>query len=125
MQEDIRLPHVAGSLSSVPPLEVDNRTKLAADRRPALDRPQHHPMQIAKARLLIINDNGELQRTVTSYLENQDMHVCSLKERTAVFPLLEELSPDLVLLYRGTPEDDGLNLLREIRLRSDVPVIMI
>ena len=112
-------------LSSVTPSEVRHRTKVASDPRPALDRPDYHPMRNVNARLLIINDNGDLRRIVTNYLENQHMHVCSLKEQTAVFPRLEELSPDLVLLCHGALRDDGLNLLREIRVRSDVPVIMV
>lgn len=112
-------------LSSVRPLEVSDWTEVASDPLPALDRSDCHPMRNVNARLLIINDNGDSRRIVTNYLENQHMHVSSLKEQTALFPRLEELSSDLVLLYHGALQDDGLNLLREIRVRSDVPVILV
>jgi two-component system, OmpR family, response regulator len=78
------------------------------------------------ARILIANDNGELRSNVADYLERQNMSVVgSLAGREEIVRQIEQFAPSLVLLYHTPQRSDGPGTLRDIRAKSDVPVIVI
>ena len=76
------------------------------------------------ASILIVDDDAELRRMLVSYLEAQDLRVLSATRREEMSRHLLQHEPSLVLLDLRLEKDDGLDLLREIRARSDVPVII-
>jgi two-component system OmpR family response regulator len=76
------------------------------------------------ARLLIVDDDKELRQMLVNYLEGQNMRVLSAGGREEMLRHFAAKPPDLVLLDLRLDKEDGLDLLREIRSRSDVPVII-
>jgi two-component system, OmpR family, response regulator len=76
-------------------------------------------------RLLIVNDNGELRNNVADYLETQNVHIGTLRPLDGLLVKIDTFAPGVVLLYHSLRGADGFGLLKEIRTRSDVPVIMI
>jgi DNA-binding response OmpR family regulator len=62
---------------------------------------------------------------VLDYLEDHNMRGVSASGRQELARNFAESEPDLVILDLGLDQEDGLDLLREIRTRSDVPVIII
>ncbi len=76
------------------------------------------------ARILLVDDDPAIQRMVTKFLEDHDMHVVSAAQRVDVARHFEAGEPSLVILDLRLGDEDGLDLLREIRRRSDVPVII-
>jgi two-component system OmpR family response regulator len=65
-----------------------------------------------------------MRHLVVNYLEEHDIRAISASRREEVARLLAGDEPSLVILDLRLGETDGLDLLREIRSRSDVPVII-
>jgi DNA-binding response OmpR family regulator len=61
---------------------------------------------------------------VVNYLEEQNMRAVPAAGRQEMVRQLAGYEPSLVILDLQLGNDDGLDLLREIRSRSDVPVII-
>jgi DNA-binding response OmpR family regulator len=73
---------------------------------------------------LVVEDDTTMRHLVTSYLEDHDIRAISASRRDEVTMLLTRNQPDLVVLDLRLGQEDGLDLLREIRAHSDVPVII-
>ncbi|MGC2778502.1 MAG: response regulator [Bradyrhizobium sp.] len=73
---------------------------------------------------LVVEDDSTMRHLVTSYLEDHDIRAVSATRRDEVAGLLTRTNPDLVVLDLRLGQDDGLDLLREIRASSDVPIII-
>ena len=65
-----------------------------------------------------------MRHLVTSYLEDHDIRVISTSRRDEAASLMIRHRLDLVVLDLRLGQEDGLDLLREIRANSDVPVII-
>jgi two-component system, OmpR family, response regulator len=76
-------------------------------------------------RILLVDDDPAIQRMVQGYLANHDMRTTAVPDRQAAAQQFSPDDTDLVLLDLRLGRHDGLDLLREIRARSDVPVIVI
>jgi DNA-binding response OmpR family regulator len=74
--------------------------------------------------VLVIDDDQEVNQMITDYLDAYDMHAIGGYSRQEMMALLAKSEPDLVILDRLLGPDDGLDLLREVRTRSDVPIII-
>jgi len=76
--------------------------------------------------LVLVVDDEEAVRTLLSrYLEVEGYDVCVAGDGDTALTLIEEREPDLVLLDRIMPPDDGLDVLARLRGTSDVPVILL
>jgi two-component system, OmpR family, response regulator len=73
---------------------------------------------------LVVEDDTTMRHLVTSYLEDHDIRAISASRRDEVAALLARSQPDLVVLDLRLGQEDGLDLLREIRTHSDIPVII-
>jgi two-component system, OmpR family, response regulator len=73
---------------------------------------------------LVVEDDGALRHLVTDFLEDHGVRSISASHRDEAVELLERDRPDLVVLDRMLGEKDGLDLLREIRATSNIPVII-
>jgi DNA-binding response OmpR family regulator len=74
---------------------------------------------------LVVEDDMTMRHLVTNYLEEHDIRAISASGRGEAAGLLARGQPDLVVLDLRLGQDDGLDLLREIRAHSDLPVIII
>ena len=75
-------------------------------------------------RIVVIEDDPVMQRMVEDYLEQHNMRVASGSGRREMMQHFAVGEPDLVILDLRLGEEEGFDLLREIRSRSDVPVII-
>ena len=75
-------------------------------------------------RIFVIEDDPVMQRMVEDYLEQHNMRVASGSGRREMIQHFAVGEPDLVILDLRLGEEEGFDLLREIRSRSDVPVII-
>ena len=76
--------------------------------------------------LVLVVDDEEAVRTLLSrYLEVEGYDVCVAGDGETALSTIEEREPDLVLLDRVMPPDDGLDVLTRLRQTSDVPVILL
>ena len=75
--------------------------------------------------ILIIEDEVELAKVLQSYLEQAGFTVRTALRGDTGLSMWENQRPDLVLLDLNLPGRDGLDVAREIRRRSNTPIIMI
>src|SRR5258706_1093361 len=73
---------------------------------------------------LVVEDDHTMRHLVMNYLAQHDIRAISASRRDEVGGLLVREEPNLVILDLRLGQEDGLDLLREIRSRSDVPVII-
>src|SRR5580693_4775345 len=73
---------------------------------------------------LVVEDDHTMRHLVMNYLAEHDIRAISASRRDEVAGLLVREEPNLVILDLRLGQEDGLDLLREIRSRSDVPVII-
>jgi len=74
--------------------------------------------------VLVIDDDAAMQHMLRGYLEQHTVHVLSALRRDDANRQLATSKPDIIILDLRLGSDDGLDLLRDIRARSDVPVII-
>ena len=75
--------------------------------------------------ILIIEDEPELVKVLGSYLEKAGYQVLSAYRGDTGLSTWEHKRPDLVILDLNLPGMDGLDVAREIRRKSDIPIIML
>ena len=79
----------------------------------------------SKQTILIVDDDARLRKTIREVLTSHNFKVEEAANGVEMRQLMEAKSIDLLLLDLGLGEEDGLDLAREIRKRSDIPVIML
>jgi DNA-binding response OmpR family regulator len=75
--------------------------------------------------ILIIDDDIKLIGLLTEYLEGNQFKVSHLLDGLNAVDEIFNKTPDLIILDYMMPEKDGLEVLRDIRSRHDLPVIML
>lgn len=75
--------------------------------------------------ILIIEDEPELVKVLRSYLEKAGYQVLSAYRGDTGLSTWEHKHPDLVILDLNLPGMDGLDVAREIRRKSNTPIIML
>jgi len=73
----------------------------------------------------MIDDDKNICRIVTLYLEKEGFKVEAVNNGTEGLKRFRELSPAMVLLDVMLPGMDGWQICREIREESEVPIIML
>jgi two-component system phosphate regulon response regulator OmpR len=76
-------------------------------------------------RVLLVDDDEKLRRLLKEYLEGYEFQVFMLADGEAVMNSIRKESPEIVILDIMLPGKDGLEVLKEIRAASHVPVIML
>ena len=76
-------------------------------------------------RILVVDDEPSVTDLLAYNLRKAHYDVCIAAEGREALRLANESKPDLILLDLMIPEVDGLDVCRELRRTSNVPVIMI
>ncbi|WP_244443200.1 response regulator [Bradyrhizobium sp. Ai1a-2] len=95
------------------------------DADQATPRSKGRDATTAGQTILIVDDDSQTQDVIRRYLEDYGFSVMAASSRTGIPRNLASINPSLVLLDLRLGQDDGLDILREIRSHSDVPVIVI
>ena len=75
--------------------------------------------------ILVVDDEPKIVKLVRDYLERAGFGVCVAADGKSALSLARTQKPDLVILDLGLPQMDGLDVTRELRKVSNVPVIML
>ena len=78
-----------------------------------------------ETKILIIDDDAKLRDLVTEYLQGYGFVLSHHDEGNGAVNVIEQVRPDLILLDLMLPGTDGMEVLREIRIRFNTPVIML
>ncbi|MFE7774809.1 response regulator [Streptomyces sp. NPDC057445] len=76
-------------------------------------------------RVLIVEDDPQLVRALTINLRARKYEAEAASDGTAALQLAAATPPDAVLLDLGLPDMDGLDVIRDLRLRSGVPIVVV
>jgi two-component system response regulator BaeR len=74
--------------------------------------------------ILIVEDEEKLAGLMSDYLQQADFNTICLGDGSAVVPWVREHKPDLILLDLMLPGKGGLDICKEIRAFSSLPIIM-
>lgn len=75
--------------------------------------------------ILLIEDDDNLNRGIAFMFEKNGYHAVSANSITEGRRLLKQYGADLIILDLGLPDGNGIDLCREIRAYSQIPIIML
>jgi two-component system OmpR family response regulator len=75
--------------------------------------------------LLIVDDDREIRSLLAQYLEKHEFRTTAVPDGKEMRRVMERSHVDLLVLDLMLPAEDGLSLCRELRARSQVPIIML
>ncbi len=81
-----------------------------------MDTPDH---------ILIVDDDAEIRKLLGDYLQKNGLKTTAVADGRAMWQALEAGRVDLIVLDLMLPGDDGLTLCRNLRARSEIPVLML
>jgi DNA-binding response OmpR family regulator len=77
------------------------------------------------ATVLVVEDEQKLREVVRAYLEREGLGVLSTGSGAEAIALAAQAEPDLIVLDLRLPDVPGEEVAREVRLTSDVPILML
>jgi two-component system, OmpR family, response regulator VicR len=80
---------------------------------------------VASARILLVDDEESLRMGVSRALRDAGYNVDTAPDGLTALAKVDSAPPDLILLDLMLPGMDGLEVCREVRARSDVPILML
>ena len=75
--------------------------------------------------ILIIEDEVQIAQLLKDYLTHAGYQVSLLETGTHAIQMIEKKSPDLIILDIMLPGQDGMEICKEVRKFSSVPIIML
>ncbi|MEK9279615.1 MULTISPECIES: response regulator transcription factor [unclassified Bradyrhizobium] len=76
-------------------------------------------------RILIVDDEGHIREVIRVALKRAGMDVIEARDGKEALSRFATDKPDLIVLDVGMPEFDGLDVCREVRKHSDVPILFL
>ena len=83
-----------------------------------------HEQQTEKTALIVEDDKAVLQ-LIRLYLAQAGYRILEAQDGVAGLRMALEESPDIVLLDLNLPGMDGIEVCKNVRSESDVPIIMV
>lgn len=75
--------------------------------------------------VLVVDDSIVIRKMVEIALENENYNVITVSTGKEAFSFLDEKDPDIVILDIMLPDVNGLDILKAIKARKDIPVVML
>ena len=76
-------------------------------------------------RILVVEDEDSISEPFAEALRRAGFEALVTRTAAGALQLAEEAEPDLVMLDLALPDGDGRDVCRELRRRSDVPIVML
>ena len=89
----------------------------------AIRNADHSSPQLG--RVLIVDDDLAMRRLIASYLSSHNCLTVELSDPAGILQHVESGGFSLIILDVHLGQKDGFDVLRQVRERSDIPVIMI
>jgi two-component system OmpR family response regulator len=75
--------------------------------------------------ILIVDDDAEIRSLLGEYLQKQGYRATAVADGKGLRAAMEKSRPDVIVLDLMLPGEDGLALCRDLRARSEIPIIML
>ncbi len=82
-------------------------------------------MTINVSTVVVVDDDREIRELLKDYLQQHGYRALLAEDGDALYALLRQEKPDLLVMDIMMPGEDGLSLCRDLRRTSDVPIIML
>ncbi len=76
-------------------------------------------------KILVVDDEISQRKLIKTYLVKDDYEVIEAGDYVEAMRAMEQSAPDLALIDVMLPGNDGYDLVRAIRTRSNIPIIML
>ncbi|MGG7178874.1 response regulator transcription factor [Clostridium paraputrificum] len=76
-------------------------------------------------RILIVEDTEKIREELTEFLSKYGYEVKAPTDFNNILEIIEEEKPDLILLDINLPVFDGYYICREVRAKSEIPIIIV
>lgn len=80
---------------------------------------------MAAGKILVVDDDQNICELLRLYIEKGGFEVCIANDGRKAIEIFDEQNPDLTMLDIMLPELDGWQVCREIRKKSQCPIIML
>ena len=80
---------------------------------------------MSAGKILVVDDDQNICELLRLYIEKENFEVAVANDGRRALELFDSFSPDLILLDIMLPELDGWQVCREIRKKSQCPIIML
>ena len=80
---------------------------------------------VAKQKILIVDDDNNIAELISLYLTKECFECRIVNDGEEALKVLDSFRPDLILLDLMLPGMDGYQVCREVRHRSNLPIIML
>ena len=80
---------------------------------------------VAKQKILIVDDDVNIAELISLYLTKECYDTRMVNDGEEALAVYEQYQPNLILLDLMLPGIDGYQVCREIRTKSNVPIIML
>ena len=80
---------------------------------------------VAKQKILIVDDDNNIAELISLYLTKECFNTMIVNDGEEALNAFASFSPNLILLDLMLPGIDGYQVCREIRQKSNVPIIML
>jgi DNA-binding response OmpR family regulator len=80
---------------------------------------------MAKQKILVVDDEPKIVSLVRAYLERDGYVVLTAADGRAAIDAASRERPDLIVLDLMLPQVDGLDVCRQVRRESNVPIVML
>jgi two-component system KDP operon response regulator KdpE len=81
--------------------------------------PSHAP------RILIVDDEPHVRKFLRLCLQAESFNVLEAGTAEEAITLVHSAAPDLMILDLGLPDIDGRQVIRDVRLKSDMPILVL
>jgi two-component system OmpR family response regulator len=75
--------------------------------------------------ILVVDDDTEIRSLLHEYLQKQGYRVTAVADGKGLRTAVATSHPDLIILDLMLPGEDGLTLCRDLRAKSEIPIIML
>lgn len=76
-------------------------------------------------RVLVVDDHAEIRELLKRFLTPHGFHVVTAEDGDSMEKAMRQQSFDLIILDLMLPGKDGVTLCREVRMTSNIPIIML
>lgn len=75
--------------------------------------------------ILVVDDDTEIRNLLHEYLQKQGYRVTTAADGKSLRAAVAVSRPDLIILDLMLPGEDGLTLCRDLRAKSEIPIVML
>jgi two-component system, OmpR family, KDP operon response regulator KdpE len=81
--------------------------------------------QMPSPRVLIVDDEPQVRKFLRLSLQAESFNVIEAATAEEAITLVHAASPDLMILDLGLPDIDGQQVIKDVRLKSDMPILVL